>query len=330
MKPTASSARLIRQAVQPDLPKLALAILGLFLAGCESAPTASSAPAPATAAVANPVNAEANRSAAPATETNRTLPMLFIVGDSTVRNGTRGQMGWGTPIARFFDPAKIKVENLALGGRSSRTFQTQGWWDKVLAAARPGDFVLMQFGHNDGGPLDDTNRARGTIRGLGEETKEIYNPIMKKPEVVHTYGWYMRKYITDARAKGMTPIVCSPVPRLPKQPVQAGDVDTNSYVVLSAEVASSQNVLFIDLNHIILGHYAGMTPEEIKAKYFTPADNTHTSPVGADLNAQSVVEGLRALKDCPLKNFLLDQPAPFTPPPGAEPAETNDLKPQTP
>ena len=71
----------------------------------------------------------------------------------------------------------------------------------------------MQFGHNDASPLDDTARARGTIRGTGDESKEIYNPIMKKNEVVYTYGYYIRKYIRDIKAKGATPIVCSLIPR---------------------------------------------------------------------------------------------------------------------
>src|SRR4051794_1796856 len=89
------------------------------------------------------------------------LPTLFIVGDSTVKNGTRGQQGWGDPIIALFDKTRIKVENHAIGGRSSRTFQTEGRWDKLLKAASPGDFVLIQMGHNDGGPLDDASRARG-------------------------------------------------------------------------------------------------------------------------------------------------------------------------
>jgi rhamnogalacturonan acetylesterase len=248
------------------------------------------------------------------------LPTLFIVGDSTVKNGTRGQLGWGSAIARYFDPAKIKVENDARGGRSSRTFQTEGSWDKALAQARAGDFVLIQFGHNDGGPLDDTNRARGTIRGLGEETKEIYNPILRTQEVVHTYGWYLRKYIGDARAKGVTPIVCSPIPHRPKQAVEAGSVEKSDYVGFAMEVAQSQNVFFIDLNRITMSHYFGLTPAEIKVKYFTEKDDTHTSPAGADLNAASVVEGLRALTNCPLASYLLAEPLPFRPPP-VEPAK---------
>src|SRR5713101_9427458 len=70
-------------------------------------------------------------------------PTLFIIGDSTVNNSTKGQIGWGTPIAAFFDKTKINVENRARGGRSSRTYTTEGLWDRVLAEMKSGDFVLM-------------------------------------------------------------------------------------------------------------------------------------------------------------------------------------------
>src|SRR5437763_6872934 len=172
------------------------------------------------------------------------LPTLFIVGDSTVKTGTKGQQGWGDPVAAHFDKTKIKVENHAIGGRSSRTFRTEGRWDKVLAAAKPGDFVLVQLGHNDGGPLDDPARARGTLRGTGDETREIDNPITKKKEVVHTYGWYLRKYVADAKAKGMTAILLAPVPHCPREKVEAGAVEKNPYVGWAAEVAAAEKVPF--------------------------------------------------------------------------------------
>ncbi|HEY6956542.1 MAG TPA: GDSL-type esterase/lipase family protein, partial [Flavisolibacter sp.] len=144
-------------------------------------------------------------------------PVFYIIGDSTVKNGDgtgKGSLwGWGSFIADYFDTTKISVQNHAIGGRSSRTFITEGRWDKVLATLKKGDYVIMQFGHNDGGPLDDTARARGTIKGIGTDSKEIYNPIMKKQETVYTYGYYMRKYIRDTKAKGAIAIVCSPIPR---------------------------------------------------------------------------------------------------------------------
>jgi lysophospholipase L1-like esterase len=236
------------------------------------------------------------------------LPTLFIVGDSTVRNGTKGQQGWGDPIAELFDRSRINVVNRARGGRSSRTFQTEGLWEAVLAEMKPGDFVLIQFGHNDGAPLEDAQRARGTIRGTGEESREIYNPIMKKQEVVHTYGWYMRKYVRDAKAKGATPIVLSYIPRCPRPvdpPIDAGAAPT-SYALWAKQSAEAEGAPFIDLYGLIAKHYATMTPQQIKDKYFTPADFTHTSAAGAKRNAEAVVEGIRGLKDVALGGYLTD------------------------
>jgi rhamnogalacturonan acetylesterase len=235
-------------------------------------------------------------------------PTLFIVGDSTVHNGTQGQQGWGDPVARWFDRDRINVENHAIGGRSSRTFQTEGRWDAILRKAKQGDFVLIQMGHNDGGAINDTSRARGTLPGIGEETQEIDNLLTKKHETVHTYGWYLRKYLADAKAKGMTPIICSPIPHAPQKTVAPGETENNRYAGWAEQVASNEHVPFVSLNKIIMGHYAGISPAEIKAKYFTSADNTHTSPAGAELNAACVVEGLRDLKDCPLASYLLKRP----------------------
>ena len=238
--------------------------------------------------------------------TNPNLPTLFIIGDSTVRTSGNGQQGWGDPIAELFDRSRINVVNRARGGRSSRTYQTEGLWEQVLAEVKPGDFVLMQFGHNDGAPLDDEKRARGTIRGTGEESKEIYNPIMKKQEVVHTYGWYMRKYVRDAKAKGAKPIVLSYVPRCPRPggpPIDPNAAPT-SYALWAKESAEAEGAPFIDLYGLIARHYATMTPEQVKEKYFTEADFTHTSAAGAKRNAEAVVEGIRELKDASLAGHL--------------------------
>lgn len=232
-------------------------------------------------------------------------PTLFLVGDSTVRTGTKGQKGWGDAVAAHFDGSKIKVANHAIGGRSSRTFITEGRWDKVLAAAKRGDYVLVQMGHNDAGPLDDAARARGSLRGIGEETKDIDNPATKKKETVHTYGWYLRKYARDAKAKGLSPIIVSPVPHCPREQVAAGTVEKNPYVTWAEEVAKAEKVDFLHLNKLVMAKYSALTPADVKAKYFTPgADNTHTSPAGAELNAACVAEGVRGLTGCGLRECL--------------------------
>ena len=119
--------------------------------------------------------------------------------------------GWGSQIGNYFDASKITVLNRAIGGRSSRTFLTEGRWTNVLNELKPGDFVILQFGHNDGGGLTG-NRGRGSLRGNGDETQTITNSAGQVEEV-HSYGWYLRKYIADTRAKGATAIVVSQIPR---------------------------------------------------------------------------------------------------------------------
>src|SRR2546421_11763292 len=113
------------------------------------------------------------------------FPTLFIIGDSTVKNGTKGQVGWGDPLADLFDHSKIRVVNRALGGRSSRTYLTEGLWDKVLAEVQPGDFVIMQFGHNDGSGLSDP-RGRASIKGTGDDTQESTNARTGEKESGHS------------------------------------------------------------------------------------------------------------------------------------------------
>lgn len=238
-------------------------------------------------------------------------PTLWIIGDSTVKNGTKGEQGWGDPIQGLFDKSKINVQNRALGGRSSRSYLVEGLWQKVLNDAKAGDFVLMQFGHNDGGGSLDDEKGRASIHGMGEESKVIKKKDGSE-ETVHTFGWYMEKYIFDAKAKGMTPIVCSYIPRCPR-PGPKGEVATmptlpvklSTYALWAKQAADDQHVDFINLNGIIWNHYAGLNPDELKTKYFTPADWTHTNPAGAELNAKCVVEGLRELKSNKLNQYVL-------------------------
>jgi lysophospholipase L1-like esterase len=236
---------------------------------------------------------------------NSSLPTLYLVGDSTVRNGRAdgagGQWGWGEPLVDYFDASKINVANRAIGGRSSRTYITEGRWDELVVMLKPGDFVVFQFGHNDSGPLDDTSRARGTLPGVGEESKEIDNPITKKHEVVHTYGWYMKKYVADTLAKGAIPIVCSPIPR---KVWAEGKVVRNvdNYGGWARQVADSEHAAFVDLNEIIARRYDALGEAQVDPLFADP--HTHTSLAGAELNAECVVAGLKALKGNPLGTYL--------------------------
>ncbi|MBB3186959.1 glycosyl hydrolase family 28 protein [Microbacter margulisiae] len=233
-------------------------------------------------------------------------PTLYIIGDSTIAKDGGLIEGWGVPIATFFDTAKIVVENDARGGRSSRSFRYEGLWQKVVNKLQPGDYVLMQFGHNDGGKIDG-DKYRASLKGIGDEEQEITRPDGSK-EMVHTYGWYMRKYIDEAKAKGAIPIVCSPIPR---NEWKDGKVIRNktNYGGWAREVAHTEGAYFIDLNTLIANKYDQMGAEVVKQLF--PQDHTHTSPTGATLNARMVVKGIRHLKDCPLKQFLRKEDSSF-------------------
>jgi beta-galactosidase len=227
-------------------------------------------------------------------------PTLFLVGDSTVQTPTAGQLGWGTPIAHYFDATKIRVVNRALGGRSSRTFQTEGLWDKVLAEMKAGDFVLIQFGHNDASSLD-SGRERGTIPGVGDDAKAVVLSSSGKAETVHTFGWYLRKYVADTKAKGAFPVLCSLVPR---DNWTDGRVDrsTDTYVAWTKQVADAAGVPFIDLNDRVARHYETLSETRVTRDYFF-SDRTHTSPGGSQTTALIVVEALREQQH-PLASFL--------------------------
>ena len=228
-------------------------------------------------------------------------PTLFLIGDSTVNNTNVPQAGWGNVVASHFDTTRIKVQNNARAGRSTRTFVTEGRWERTLAAIRPGDFLLMQFGHNEGSAPDTTKAGRrGVLRGTGDETKSLVWPD-GRPETVNTYGWYLRKFIREARAKGATPVVCSMIPRnqwKDGKVVRAG----NDFGRWAAEVARQEGVAFIDLNEITARKYERLGPEEVK-KFF-PGDHTHTNREGALLNAESVVDGLRSHRQLKLNRYL--------------------------
>jgi lysophospholipase L1-like esterase len=236
---------------------------------------------------------------------NPALPTLWLIGDSTVRNGRGdgggGQWGWGDPIAACFDAAKINVVNRAVGGMSSRTFYTGRHWARVLEALKPGDFVVMQFGHNDGAPLNDQQRARGTIKGNGDESEEVDNLITKQHEVVHSYGWYLRQFAAEARAKGATPIICSLVPRKTwVEGKMARAID--NYGGWARAAAEQTRVPFVDLNEIIARRYDELGPEKVEPLFADP--HTHTTRAGAELNAECVIAGLKGLTANPLAPFF--------------------------
>jgi len=230
-------------------------------------------------------------------------PVLFLVGDSTMRNGTlgngnNGQWGWGAVLSEWFDTERISVENHAYGGTSSRTFYTRQWHD-VVSGVRAGDYVVLQMGHNDGGSLD-TGRARGTLAGTGKESQDIVIEDSGDAETVYTFGEYMRRMAREVLERGATPIMVSLTPR---NIWTDGKIErrNDTYAGWAADVAEELGITFVDV-HDISADLLDAAGEEAAAAYYY-GDHTHTSMEGARMNADSFARGLKATSN-PLANYL--------------------------
>lgn len=233
------------------------------------------------------------------------LPTFFIVGDSTVKSRRqKGSFGWGERIAPYFDVTKINVVNHAIGGRSSRKFFTEGRWNNILAQLKNGDVVIIQFGHYDCGKIGDpTGKRRASLPGTGEETVDDPMPDGTS-EVVHTFGWYMAKYVTDAKKKGAMVILCSPVPHKDKW---EGGRDFANVAQWDQEVAAATGALFVDLTQVVTVGYRALEKEKIDT-FFSDAWR-QTTDEGAQFNAACVIAGLKSLTENPLAPYFSEKAA---------------------
>ena len=237
-------------------------------------------------------------------------PVVFFTGDSTVKNADReedGMWGWASQAATVFDTTQVTLVNAARAGRSTRSFVCEGLWDKVYNSLQPGDFVTIQFGHNDICPITD-KKARGVISGTAD-TLHVYHLDNGQYEVVYSFGWYLRKMIDDCREKGATPILVSLTPRneWPGGKIERRD---GSYGRWYREVVEQTGVEFVDMHNISAdfldrkfalrrlpadkdkAREAVEALKERAGRYFKK-DHTHASLLGARMNAQSFAKGLR-------------------------------------
>lgn len=224
------------------------------------------------------------------------LRSIFLIGDSTVRNGrgdgSNGEWGWGDYLHEFINTKKVNIVNRAIGGLSSRTFYTGDNWQRTLNMIKPNDILIIQFGHNDAADINDATRARGTLKGIGIEYRDIINQLTHKPERVFTYGEYLRKFISEARARGAITIVNSPVPR--NRWDKGRIIETpNSYANWAKIVAIQTNSVFIDLNHTVAQQYNPLGKRKVQ-KLFAD-EHTHTNEDGARMNAEQVAKTLTPL-----------------------------------
>ena len=252
-----------------------------------------------------PDGAPGNGKYFPPMPANPALPTLWLIGDSTVRNGTLGdgsnmnQWGWGAPIVMDFDLDKINVVNRAYGGTSSRSFYTGFFWQNLRPLIKKGDFVILQFGANDNGGAS----GKAALAGTGAETQNVVRA--GKTEIVHTFGWYLQQFVNETREQGATPIICSLTPR--KNWADDGHFrrDNTTHAAWAAEVAWTNGVPFVDLYELIARKYESLGTNEVDKLYVpSPREKLHTGWDGAVTNSECVIAGLNGLKENPLAPFL--------------------------
>ncbi len=210
---------------------------------------------------------------------------IFLAGDSTMsvkRLSAYPETGWGMPFVHFWD-STVSVVNLAQNGRSTRTFISEGWWKKIIDSAQAGDYVFIQFGHND----------------ESVEKKDRYTT----PE---QYMANLEKFIKETREKKAIPVLVTPISRRrftngEAQPTHA------AYTPLVLQVAALQKVPVINLDEKSRQLYQTMGEENSRLLFLQlragehpnypdgKIDNTHFNELGARLVAQIVLDDIKTL-----------------------------------
>jgi lysophospholipase L1-like esterase len=214
---------------------------------------------------------------------------VYLIGDSTMctyESNRAPITGWGMPFVYFFD-STVSIDNRARGGRSTRTFISENRWQPVADSLQEGDYVLMQFGHND--------------EAKEERYKDRYTPVLD-------YKNNLIKFITETRAKKAIPVLITPVTRMRfdkegkmqethieysaavwevgkayNTPVI--DLDAKSRDLLQQFGAVNSKLLFMQLDSLEHPNYPG-----------GQKDNTHFNEYGARLMAQIVLAEIKDLK----------------------------------
>jgi lysophospholipase L1-like esterase len=204
----------------------------------------------------------------------------------------RPETGWGERLQQFFREDRVRVANYALNGRSTRTFISEGRWDALLAEVKAGDYVFIEFGHND-------------------ESKEKVDRYTPPEDFKRNLG----RFVAEVRAKGATPVLLTPVMRRRFDSSGAVQDTHGEYPDLVRSLAADTGTPLIDMHRATRKVLAERGLERSRELFLQlkpgenpnyprgVEDNTHSSPLGASLNARLVTEGIRELK-LPLAEFL--------------------------
>ena len=215
---------------------------------------------------------------------------IFIAGDSTAdsRGANNGATsGWGKFLGDYLT---IPVYNHAVSGQSARTFYRDGGWANLIKEVSQGDYVIIQFGHNDvGGP---NSNPKGSAGGTGDETVTVI--LNGVEEVVHTFPWYIRYFCNQVLEKGATPLLLSLTPNFSF--VDGKVVEPSRFAGFMKLVSDELNIPFIDHYNYIARNWEFLGENFLKEHNWFPTDYKHTSPEAADFNAKMIISGIKCQK----------------------------------
>ncbi len=271
----------------------ASALGGMPTAGTSSASGASAGVGGGGAAVGGGGSAGASAGGAPAvcTGTPSKVATVYLIGDSTMSvyaSNLFPRMGWGQPLGDAFAPACATVVDKALSGRSSKSFFDEGAWTPVQDALKSGDYVLIQFGHND-------EKSDDPVRFTEPQT---------------TYKQYLTTYVTDTRAKMATPLLLTSINRN----TWSGTTVSNSHGLYPAavrELAASLHVQLIDLTALTKAYFERIGQAETSKLFLIlAAGESPNYPTGVTDNTHLQEKGARtigqlALADAYVQNLTL-------------------------
>ncbi|WP_121642424.1 pectinesterase family protein [Bacillus vallismortis] len=260
---------------------------------------------------------------------------IYIAGDSTVKTygSSSGSGGWGEYLQSFFNDDKVNIVNYANGGRSSRSFINEGSLDKIASTIAAGDYLLIQFGHNDssnqtGYLLDrfvsmgesDEHGIYPSVPGMKEATPESLSKYGPEyfPYTSGTFKWYLQQYIDVARNSGATPILVTPVsrqyfnsdgtirPHHDATDTTTGTITTsnNAYVKAVEQLGEEQGVEVINMFDLTKESFekaykndpaANNRVSPVARAIMNPADSTHNNKIGGFYNSGLLTKGIQDL-----------------------------------
>ncbi|KAH8887698.1 GDSL-like Lipase/Acylhydrolase [Thozetella sp. PMI_491] len=223
-----------------------------------------------------------------------TSAVIHLCGDSTMApsGGGSGTQGWGEYLRYSFSGNSLSVVNSAIAGRSARSFTREGRFASVAASVKPGDWVVIEFGHNDGGSLSKDN-GRSDCYGDGDQTCETtYNGAK---ETVQTYPTYLKNATSLMLKAGAKVVISSATPNNVWESGSfswgAGRFDYYAWLAASQMGGPAAGVYYVPHGQYAAQAMKGLGKTTVDANY--PNDHTHTAPYLADVMSKAFVLGLK-------------------------------------